>query len=131
MSREIYFAHDGQDGPSPRQNFLEAAGYEVSAFADPDEMMSALAERKPDLVLLDVLLPKRNGFDVCREVRVRFERTDLPILLATALYTTRVYREEARAAGANDLLVKPMKLDELLRRLEDALDEQDPQAKVA
>lgn len=131
MQKTIYFVHDEQEPPTARVNFLEVAGYEVVPMDDPDELMARLAERKPDLVLLDVLLKRKNGFDVVRELRVRYEIEDLPILLCSSVYTTRVYRDEARAAGANLLLVKPMKLDELLRHVNDLAGAAGPDTAVA
>lgn len=131
MLKTIYFVHDDQEPPTARANFLEVAGYEVVTMNDPEELMARLAERKPDLVLLDCLLKRKNGFDVVREVRVRFEIEDLPVLLCSSIYTTRVYRDEAKAAGANLLLVKPMKLDDLLRQVQDLAGASGPESAVA
>jgi two-component system alkaline phosphatase synthesis response regulator PhoP len=93
---------------------LEAQGYEVSAAYDGLEGLSAAEREKPDLIVLDVMLPKRDGFEVCRELRRKGH--GVPILMLTAR------KEEADKVrgleiGADDYLTKPFGLSEFLARV--------------
>jgi two-component system alkaline phosphatase synthesis response regulator PhoP len=93
---------------------LEAHGYEVSAAYDGLEGLSAAEREKPDLIVLDIMLPKKDGFEVCRELRGKGH--DVPILMLTAR------KEEADKVrgleiGADDYLTKPFGLSEFLARL--------------
>jgi CheY-like chemotaxis protein len=110
----IFFAHDQQESPAPRRQVLEYTGFEVELFEDGTSLLAALAQRKPDLVLLDVLLPGAHGFDVCRAIRERFTAAELPVLLTSDVYRARAYRDEAEAAGAQEYLLRPIQPDELV-----------------
>ncbi|MGZ5357279.1 MAG: response regulator transcription factor [Solirubrobacterales bacterium] len=89
-------------------------GYEVELAADGDEALAAIAASAPDAVVLDVLMPKRDGLEVCRELRAREDRT--PVLMLTARDTVSD-RVDGLDAGADDYLVKPFALEELLARV--------------
>jgi DNA-binding response OmpR family regulator len=93
---------------------LELEGYEVQTAADGDEGLAKASTFDPDLVILDVMLPKKNGFDVCRELRVR--STSLPIVMLTArsAETDKVLGLEL---GADDYVTKPFSITELLARV--------------
>lgn len=93
---------------------LEAQGYEVSAAYDGQEGLASAERDKPDLIVLDIMLPKKDGFEVCRELRRKGH--DVPILMLTAR------REEADKVlgleiGADDYLTKPFGLSEFLARV--------------
>jgi two-component system, OmpR family, response regulator MprA len=93
---------------------LRIDGYEVAVAGDGREALEALEERAPDAVVLDVLMPRVNGLDVCRWLRDRGDRT--PVLMLTARDAV-VDRVAGLDAGADDYLVKPFALEELLARL--------------
>lgn len=111
--QEIFFAHDQQEHPSARKSFLELSGYRVTLFESGTELLAALAERRPDLVILDVLLRGPHGFDVCRLVRHQYSAAELPVILTSDVYRTRTYRDEAFAAGAQAYLLRPLHPEEL------------------
>ncbi|MBI1383980.1 MAG: response regulator [Rhizobiales bacterium] len=93
--------------------FLREHGYRVSAARDGREMRAAIAEGHVDLVILDVMLPGGNGFELCRELRTT---SQLPIIMLTALAsdTDRIVGLEL---GADDYLAKPFNPRELLARI--------------
>jgi two-component system alkaline phosphatase synthesis response regulator PhoP len=93
---------------------LELEGYEVQTASDGDEGLTKASSFNPDLVILDVMLPKKNGFDVCRELRSR--STTLPIVMLTArsAETDKVLGLEL---GADDYVTKPFSITELLARV--------------
>jgi two-component system response regulator MprA len=93
---------------------LELGGFEVSLAGDGAEGLNAAAAVRPDLVVLDILMPGVDGFDVCRTLRARGDRT--PILMLTARDSV-ADRVEGLEAGADDYLPKPFALEELLARV--------------
>jgi two-component system, OmpR family, response regulator MprA len=93
---------------------LELEGFGVALAADGDEGLSQISELAPDLVVLDVMMPRLDGMDVCRALRDRGDRT--PVLMLTALDAI-ANRVEGLEAGADDYLVKPFALEELLARI--------------
>jgi len=113
--QEIFFVHDQQESPVTRQHFLEMSGYKVTAFTNGDDCLSMLERRKPAVVLMDVLLEGANGFEVCRTIRNRFPADELPIILGTAVYYTRIYRDEAIAAGAQSYVLRPVDPEDLVK----------------
>jgi two-component system response regulator MprA len=93
---------------------LKLEGYEVATAADGDEALAAAGETRPDAIVLDVLMPKRDGLEVCRELRARQDQTPVLMLTARDAVADRV---DGLDAGADDYVVKPFALEELLARL--------------
>jgi two-component system, OmpR family, response regulator MprA len=93
---------------------LKLEGYDVGLAADGEEALRVVSDVPPDAVVLDVLMPKRDGLSVCRELRQRGDRT--PILMLTARDAVED-RVDGLDAGADDYVVKPFALEELLARL--------------
>jgi two-component system response regulator MprA len=93
---------------------LKLEGYEVAMAADGEEGLAAISSAPYDAVVLDVLMPNRDGLSVCRELRERGDRT--PVLMLTARDAVQD-RVDGLDAGADDYVVKPFALDELLARL--------------
>ena len=98
-------------------NFLTLAKYDVVTAADGEEALAVLNAGVPcDLVLLDVMMPKLSGFDVCQRIREHWSPAELPVILLTA--KNRVSDlVSGFSAGANDYLTKPFASDELLARV--------------
>src|ERR671919_320153 len=93
---------------------LELEGYEVATAGDGDEGLQKAASFNPDLVILDVMLPRKNGFDVCRELRARSNATPVVMLTARGQDTDKVLGLEL---GADDYVTKPFSITELLARV--------------
>ena len=93
---------------------LELEGYEVQTAADGEEGLTKAAAFAPDLVILDVMLPRKNGFDVCRELRARSNSTPVVMLTARSAETDKVLGLEL---GADDYVTKPFSITELLARV--------------
>jgi DNA-binding response OmpR family regulator len=90
-------------------------GVELYTASDGDEALAAIEAQRPDLVFLDVMMPKRSGIEVCRAVRTELglDSSAVHIVLLTAKGQA-ADREEGLAAGANRYLTKPFDPDELL-----------------
>jgi two-component system alkaline phosphatase synthesis response regulator PhoP len=105
---------------------LRFEGYETSASLDGEDALRRAASEAPDLILLDVMLPRLSGWDVCRELRRR--GVDVPIIMLTARgdETDRVRGLEL---GADDYVAKPFALRELLARVRAVLRRPGPRQK--
>jgi CheY-like chemotaxis protein len=94
---------------------LRSEGYEVRTAFDGAEAVASLREDPPDLLLLDLLLPRRDGFEVLEEIRsMPPPISRLPVVLLSGCSPTPAYAERARSLGASELLAKPVPLDKLL-----------------
>ena len=91
---------------------LELDGYEVVAADSGELALQKVGEFKPDLALLDVMMPDMNGFELCRRLRQLPVSMNMPIIMLTAA-SGEEDRMMAKKAGANDLLGKPFNLDTL------------------
>jgi two-component system phosphate regulon response regulator PhoB len=98
-----------------RYNF-EAAGYEVATALDGDEALMAIAERRPDLIVLDWMLPSISGLEVCRQVRRKAETRDVPVIMLTAR-GEEADRVRGLDSGADDYVTKPFSPTELVARV--------------
>ena len=112
--KEIFLVHDRHESSWVRQHYLEGAGFRVTAFPSGDQCLHALFECLPDLVLLDVLIEGRNGFDVCAAIRADFPAERLPIVLGSEIYRDEPFQEEARRVGAQRYLLKPCDPEQLV-----------------
>ena len=95
---------------------LEREGYQVSIANDGDEALLLLEESVPDLLLLDWMLPKTAGIEVCRRVRSRPETKNLPIIMLTAR-AEETDRIRGLDTGADDYVTKPFSTTELMARI--------------
>jgi two-component system, OmpR family, response regulator MprA len=105
------------DEPAVRESLeraLRLEGYEVDLAADGQEALSAVAERRPEALVLDLMMPNVDGVEVCRRLRAEGDRTPILVLTARDAVSDRVAGLDA---GADDYVVKPFALDELLARL--------------
>ena len=97
-------------------------GVDLYTAADGEEAIAAIAAQHPDLVFLDVMMPRRNGLEVARAVRGELGFTDIHIVLLTAKGQAHD-RDEGLAAGADRYLTKPFDPDELLAIAHEVLGE--------
>ena len=95
------------------RDYLEAAGFEVSMFHDGQDAYTQFQQRKPSLMILDLMVPRMDGLTICRKVR---EQSDLPIIMVTAR-TEEIDRVLGLNMGADDYLCKPFSPKELVARV--------------
>ena len=101
------------------QDLLESRGYTVWTAADGEQGLAVAQERSPDVILLDVMMPRLNGFDVCRRLKADQSTAMIPVLLVTSL-SAREDRLAGIGAGANDFITKPIDTGDLLLRVRNA-----------
>jgi len=110
----VLVAEDDRAVRDSIERALAFEGYEVGTASDGAEALDRVQTTEPDAIVLDVMMPRVDGLDVCRELRARGDRT--PILILTARHKV-ADRVSGLDAGADDYLVKPFALEELLARL--------------
>jgi DNA-binding response OmpR family regulator len=91
-------------------------GFRLSRVADGAEALEAIAAQKPDLVVLDVMLPNRSGFDICQTIRNRDDLKDTKVLMMTAR-GGEIERRKGLALGADAFLTKPFATADLTREI--------------
>lgn len=95
---------------------IEQAGYEVRIARDGDAALAAVADRLPDLILLDVMIPKRDGYEVCRAIRANPDWQAIRIIMLTAK-GREAEREKGIAFGADDYITKPFSTRDVVERV--------------
>ncbi|HLQ62899.1 MAG TPA: HD domain-containing phosphohydrolase, partial [Candidatus Acidoferrales bacterium] len=100
--------------------YLREVDCDVLVASDGEDALRQLADRSPDLVLLDITMPGLNGFEVCRRIKADPATRLLPVVMLTALHQTED-RVQALEAGADDFMTKPVEKVELIARVKSAL----------
>lgn len=120
MTKKILIADDEVNIVISLEFLMKREGFEVVIASDGEEAIAKIREEKPDLVLLDVMMPRKTGFEVCQEVRSNPELQDLKILMLTAKgRDTEVAK--GMALGADEYMTKPFSTHELVERVKGLL----------
>jgi len=120
MNELVLIVEDEQDVAQLLRYNLQKAGYRTVVAYDGDQALSVTRFSKPDLVLLDLMLPERDGWDVCRRIRAS-ELADTPIIMLSAL-DSEDFRLRGLQTGADDYISKPFSVREILLRVRKLLD---------
>jgi DNA-binding response OmpR family regulator len=122
MSKKILIADDEPNILISLEFLMKREGYEVVVARDGQEALTAIERERPALVLLDVMMPVKTGFDVCHEVRASESLRDTLILMLTAKgRDTDVAK--GLALGANAYMTKPFSTKELVQKVREMLGE--------
>ncbi len=101
---------------------LESKGYEVGKAYDGIEGEESIGKRRPDLVILDVMMPRKNGYALCSELKKNEETKDIPVILLTAVSdcvrSTSYSHAEGKAMEADDYIPKPVDARVLIESVE-------------
>jgi len=121
MTRTILIADDEPNILISLEYLMKREGYAVSVARDGEEAMAAILQQRPALVLLDVMMPKKSGFEVCQEVRAHDAVKDTLILMLTAKgRETDVAK--GLGLGADAYMTKPFSTKELVQKVRDMLE---------
>jgi len=107
---------------------LTQTGFEAKGFADGISMLEALKTEKPELIVLDIMLPGKDGVEVLREIRQNPETRKIPVIMATAK-GTEMDKIQGLDTGADDYLVKPFGVMEMVSRIKAVLRRCEPDEK--
>ena len=116
MNEKILIVDDEPDLLELVRDTLEMAGYTVITASDGEEGLKSITEDSPDLVILDIKMPKIDGMEVLERVRKNPLLNELPVIMLTSLKGEGIIRE-AKEVGANDYIVKPFNQIDLLNRV--------------
>ncbi|MFF1788723.1 response regulator transcription factor [Kitasatospora sp. NPDC058243] len=125
MTHTVLIAEDDRAIRDSLTRALQLEGYRVSTAADGAQTLAALTEQRPDLLVLDVMMPGPDGLEVCRRLRADGDRTPVLMLTARVEVPDRIAGLDA---GADDYLVKPFDVDELFARLRALLRRSPPES---
>ena len=115
--KRILIAEDDMEIAAIEKDYLEINGMETDVAGDGNTAMNMMRKGSYDLLVLDVMLPEKNGFDICREIRKEF---NLPILMVTAR-TESIDKIRGLGLGADDYITKPFDPSELVARVKSHL----------
>ncbi len=117
----ILIADDNPQNAELLEAHLDGTGYETRIAANGEETLTAARDWKPDVLLLDVMMPKMSGFEVCKRLRADPDTKGIGVLMVSALDQVSDI-ERAVDVGTEDFLTKPINKTELLLRVRALLD---------
>ncbi len=117
---KILIADDNQQNCELLEAYLADEGYEIVMAGDGQEALTSVEESHPDLLLLDIMMPKLSGYEVCQRLKQNETTRAIPILMVTALNEMGDI-EKAVNAGCDDFLTKPVNRLELITRVKSML----------
>ena len=117
MSRTILLADDSLTIQKVVELTFADTDYEVVGVSSGDELLERLPEVKPDLVICDVIMPGRDGYDVCQEIKSSSDFLHLPVILLTGTFEP-FDRDRALAAGCSEIITKPFEARKLVDAVE-------------
>ncbi len=120
VSARVLIVDDERMDVHALKHILTRDGHTIRVASDGDEALSLIAEERPDVVLMDVMMPRRDGFDTCRVLKQNADTRLIPVVLVTALHETKD-KVRGLEAGADDFLSKPVNESELRARVRSLL----------
>ena len=122
MPKKILVVDDKANIVLSLEFLMNKAGYDVRTASNGEEALAAIETDPPDLILLDVNMPTKNGFEVCEAVRARNEWSHIRIIMLTA-HGRDIEREKGLALGADDYLTKPFAILEVVSKVQELLEQ--------
>ena len=120
MPQSVLIVDDEPNIVMSLEFLMKKQGYDVRVASDGDTAISAIEENAPDLVLQDLMIPKRDGFDVCQKIRSNPEWNSVRIVMLTAKGRD-IEKEKGLALGADDYISKPFSTREVISRVAELL----------
>ena len=120
MSKKVLIVDDEPNIVVSVEFLMQREGHEVATAADGQEAMDLLKESRPDLLILDVMMPRKNGFEVCAEVRADNRLSGMPILMLTAK-GREAEMKKGLSLGADAYITKPFSTHELVMKVNELL----------
>lgn len=117
MAKMIYIVDDEENILEIIEYNLQKNGYDIKGFGDGKSFLDYFKTKKPDLVILDLMLPDIDGFDICKDIK---EKTDVPVIILSAK-SEEFDKVLGLELGADDYMVKPFGIRELIARVKNIL----------
>ncbi|OAN48028.1 two-component system response regulator [Paramagnetospirillum marisnigri] len=121
MARSVLIVDDEPNIVISLEFLVRQAGFEPRIARDGDAALAAVAEKLPDLILLDVMMPKRDGYDVCQTIRANPAWASVRIIMLTAR-GREIDREKGFAMGVDDYVTKPFSTRDVVELIKHYLD---------
>jgi len=119
-SSRVLIADDIQQNRELLEAYLADEGYEILMSSDGQQTMQMVEQHQPDLILLDIMMPRMSGYEVCSQIKADPGKRGIPVLMVTALNEAGDI-EKAVNAGCDDFLTKPVSRLELRTRVRSLL----------
>lgn len=113
---QIYVVEDDENIREIEEYVLKNAGYEVKSYASASDFYQGVTERLPDMVLLDIMLPDEDGMTILKNMRMKKDTAQIPVIMATAK-STELDKVRGLDQGADDYVTKPFGVMELISRV--------------
>jgi hypothetical protein len=123
MSAVILLAEDNDANVRTISSYLKAKGYQLIFAKDGEEAIALAQSAQPDLILMDIQMPKLDGLEAIKQIRLAPLSASIPIIALTAFAMVND-RDRCLAAGANDYLSKPVKMKQLVTTIQQLLEQQ-------
>ncbi|HCB14462.1 MAG TPA: two-component system response regulator [Gammaproteobacteria bacterium] len=124
MANKILVVDDEPNIVLSLEFLMKQAGFQVRTASDGEAALAAIFADPPDLVLLDVMMPRKNGYEVCQAIRANPDWAGVRIIMLTAK-GREVEKEKGLALGADDYITKPFSTQEVVERVRELLAETD------
>jgi twitching motility two-component system response regulator PilH len=111
--KKVLIVDDSQAELHLMQSMLQQGGFHSVGISDPTKIEQAIEDERPNVILLDVVMPQRNGFQVCRDLKSQQHYSNIPVILVTSK-TAPSDRYWGEQQGANGYVAKPFTPDELI-----------------
>lgn len=121
LKKKVLFIEDETEIVDLMRTRLEANGYQMFSAYDGEEGLKKVEENKPDLILLDIVIPKINGLIVCQRLKNGSKTKDIPIIVVSAS-GGKDLPKRCREAGSDDVVIKPFEAEEILDKISKLLD---------
>lgn len=125
--KKILLVDDDPDFVDAIRTVLESANYDVDVAYDGDECLEKIKVGVPDLIVLDVMMPGKDGYEVCEELKSNDATLEVPVILLTAVAsrvsTSKYTHHMGMTTAADDYISKPVQPDDLLQRVKEQLGE--------
>jgi len=123
--KKILLVDDDRDFLEGTKIILEKNNFEVATGVSGKECLDKLSSFKPDLLILDIMMPKKSGFEICKEIKGNLEYSKIPVLMLTALKQKLTKSSYSISEGLNleaeDYIDKPVEPEELISRINNLL----------
>ncbi len=124
--KKIMLVDDDPDFVDAVKTVLEGADFDVTVAYDGEECLEKIEGVDPDLVVLDVMMPGKDGYEVCEILKEKDSTMEIPVILLTAVAsrvsTSKYTHRMGMSTSADDYIAKPVQPDELLARVRDQLE---------
>jgi len=114
MKRKILIVDDEPDSLSFTAGILESAGFDIVSACDGIDALALAGSEKPDMVLLDFMMPIMSGYELCEQIKTNFETKDIPVICVSSATNAQALTLQA---GASAFVVKPFSAEELLAQV--------------